>query len=173
MSKEIFLIDSNILIRPHAEYYPFDFAPGFWTQMENCIKNGSIKILDMVENEILRGNETDDLKAWMEGLGAESIDHRRHEILEKYAEIIQYLGDCNLYKPSALTEWSRESVADPWLIATAAAYDYTLITFEAPSGGMSKRNPNKFAKIPDVATVFGVRTQSLYYLMRSLGFKLL
>lgn len=45
MSKEIFLIDSNILIRPHAEYYPFDFAPGFWTQMENCIKNGSIKFL--------------------------------------------------------------------------------------------------------------------------------
>lgn len=173
MSKEIFLIDSNSLITPQLQYYPFDFAPGFWTQMKNCIEDGSIKILDMVENEILRGKETDDLKMWMEGLEVRSIDHREPEILEKYAAVVQYLSDSSLYKPSALTEWSRESVADPWLIAVAAAYDYTLITFEKPSGGLSERTPNKFAKIPDVATAFGVRTQPLYYLMRSLGFKLL
>lgn len=98
----------------------------------------------MVESEILRGKETDDLKMWMEGLEVSSIDHRRPEILEKYAAIVQYLSDSSLYKLSALTEWSGESVADPWLIV----------------------------KIPDVATAFGVRTQPLYYLMRLLGFKL-
>lgn len=172
MSKEIFLIDSNSLITPHLAYYPFDFAPGFWTQMEKHIKAGSIKILDMVKNEICRGKETDNLKVWMEELEVESIDHRENEILEKYAQIVQYLSDSSLYKPSALAEWSRESVADPWLIAVAATYDYTLITFEKASGGLSKQNPNKFAKIPDVATAFGVRTQPLYYLMRSLGFRL-
>ena len=65
MKRDIFLIDSNSLITPQLEYYPFDFAPGFWSQMGNHIKAGSIKILDMVKSEILRGKETDDLKIWM------------------------------------------------------------------------------------------------------------
>lgn len=172
MKRDIFLIDSNSLITPQLEYYPFDFAPGFWSQMGNHIKAGSIKILDMVKSEILRGKETDDLKIWMGNLDVKSIDHREPEILEKYAAVVQYLSGNKLYKPSALIEWSKESVADPWLIAVAAAYDYTIITFEKPSGGLSEHTPNRVAKIPDVATVFGVKTQSLYYLMRSLGFKL-
>ncbi len=172
MSKEIFLIDSNSLITPHLEFYPFDFAPGFWIQMEERIKDGSIRILDMVKNELLQGKETDALKSWMEELAVDEIDRREGAILEKYAEIVQYLQDSPLYQPTALAEWAKKTVADPWLIATAATYDFTIITFEKPSGGLNEKTPNKFAKIPDVANVFGVKTESLYYLMRTLGFKL-
>lgn len=172
MSREIFLIDANSLITPHLQFYPFDFAPGFWAQIESHIKDGSIKILDMVMAEILRGSETDPLKSWMTNLEIEPIDRREKKILEKYAEIVRYLQAAPVYKPSALTEWSRETIADPWLIATAAACHYTVITFEAHSGGLNAKNPNKFAKIPDVADVFGVKTQQLYYMMRTLDFKL-
>lgn len=172
MSQETFLIDANSLITPHLQFYPFDFAPGFWAQIEGHIKDGSIKILDMVAAEILRGSETDALKSWMENLEIETIDRREEKIVEKYAEIVQYLQNTRVYKPSALAEWSKGTVADPWLIATAAAYHYTVITFEAHSGGLNEKNPNKFAKIPDVADVFGVKTQQLYYMMRTLDFKL-
>lgn len=172
MSQEIFLIDSNALITPYLQFYPFDLAPGFWSQIEGHIKDGSIRILDVVRAEILQGKETDDLKLWMDGISVDIIDRREQEILEKYAAVIQYLQSSPLYKPSVLAEWSRGTVADPWLIATAAVYHYTLITFEEPSGGLSIKTPNKVAKIPDIANEFGVKTQSLYYLMRSLGFKL-
>lgn len=172
MSQEIFLIDANSLITPHLQFYPFDLVPGFWTQIEEHIKNGSIKILDMVRAEILQGRGTDDLKIWMESINVDVIDRRKQEIIEQYAAVVQYLQSSPLYKPSALAEWSRGTVADPWLIATAAAYHYTLITFEKPSGGLSVKTPNKVAKIPDIANEFGVKTQSLYYLMRSLGLKL-
>lgn len=66
MNNEIFLIDANSLITPYLTFYPFDFAPGFWQQLANSIKNGQVAILDVVKAEILRGN--DELKQrWTRG----------------------------------------------------------------------------------------------------------
>ena len=172
MSKEIFLIDANSLITPHLTFYPFDFAPGFWNQLERPIKDGRIVVLDMVKAEILHGN--DSLKEWMEELDVgEYIDHREPCILQKYGSILQHVQNSPCYKPAALIEWSRESVADPWLIATAAVYKYTLITFEEANKGLNAKNPSKNAKIPDVANEFGVKTEKLFYMVRELGLKLM
>ena len=85
--------------------------------------------------------------------------------------MLRYVQDCGLYKQSALDTWARASVADPWLIAVAANH-YTLVTSEVSSGGLSKKNPNKYAKIPDVAKAFDVKTQNLFYMMRELGIKI-
>ena len=63
-------------------------------------------------------------------------------------------------------------VADPWLIAAAAVNHYTIVTFEKPNDGLNARNPSKNAKIPDVASEFGVETVDLYSMMRELGFML-
>ena len=171
MSEAIFLIDSNSLITPHLTYYPFDFAPGFWNQMEQAIKNAKIAILDIVRSEILQGN--DSLKEWMNALEIGLyVDHRQPNILEKYSAILQYIQRNPCYTPSALTEWSKGSVADPWLIATASAYNYTLVTFEVPNKGLNSRYPSKNAKIPDIAKVFEVEVANLYHMIRELGFKL-
>ena len=76
MDREIFLIDSNSLITPHLEYYPFDFAESFWKQMEDHIVEGRIVILDVVKAEILMGK--DSLQEWMEGLNIGTlVDHRK------------------------------------------------------------------------------------------------
>lgn len=171
MSEEIFLIDANSLITPHLTFYPFDFAPGFWSQLEQSIQDGRIAILDMVKAEILHGN--DNLKEWMESIEIQRyIDHREPRILQKYGAILQHIQDSPCYKPASLSEWSRESVADPWLIAAAATYNYTIITFEEANKGLNSRSPSKNAKIPDVANEFGVKTEKLYYMMRELGLKL-
>lgn len=171
MSKELFLIDSNSLMTPHLTFYPFDFAQSFWAQMESRIKNGSIIILDMVKDEILQGN--DSLRDWMKTIEIGTyIDHRQSSVIGKYSDVLQHLQGNNCYKNSALMEWSKNTVADPWLIATAAAYGYTIISFEAPNKGLNPRNPSKNAKIPDIAALFGVPVQNLYYMMRKLGFSL-
>lgn len=171
MSNEIFLLDTNSFITPHLTYYPFDFAPGFWEQMEFNINNGCIAVLDMVKNEILQCN--DSLKNWMEDLEIQRfVDRRTPDILNKYAEVIQAVQNNPCYKTSALTEWSKNNVADPWLIATASVNNYTLITFEVPNNGLNPRNPSKNAKIPDVSKEFNVKTESLFYMMRKLRFEL-
>lgn len=171
MSNSIFLIDANSFITPHLTYYPFDFAPGFWEQIEQPIKSGKIAILDLVKNEILQGN--DKLKEWIDKLDIGLyIDHRDPAILTKYSAILQYIQGNSCYKPSALHEWSNGSVADPWLIATTAIHSYTIVTFEVPNKGLNIRNPSKNAKIPDIAQVFGVETTNLFHMMRELKFEL-
>ena len=94
------------------------------------------------------------------------------EVHIKNGEVLRHIQDNPAYKPAALTEWSREEVADPWLIAAAAVGNYTIVSFENENKGLNTRNPSKNAKIPDVAKVFKVEVKSLYYMMRVLKFSL-
>lgn len=129
VNQEVFLIDTNALLTPHLMYYPFDLAPSFWEQLEEKLKDGSVVLLDMVKNEITEGH--DELSNWMKSLqGINIIDHRTPEIIEKYSRVLGAVQSNTCYKQSALAEWSRESVADPWLIATAAVRKLTIVTFE-------------------------------------------
>lgn len=171
MEKELFLIDANSLITPYLTFYSFDLAETFWYQMELHIQNGDIAILDLVKSEVLKGK--DSLKEWMENVEVgHLIDHRDPAIIVKYREVLRHIQDNPAYKPAALTEWSREEVADPWLIATANVRNYTIVSFENENKGLNTRNPSKNAKIPDVAKVFKVEVQNLYYMMRVLRFSL-
>lgn len=54
---------------------------------------------------------------------------------------MQYIQSCGLYKEQALQAWAPGHIADPWLIAATAVNDYTIITAEVPSGGLSPKNP--------------------------------
>lgn len=171
MIDELFLIDANALITPHLTYYPFDLAPSFWLQMEENIKNGNIIILDMVKAEITQGNDA--LSDWMSHLDIGIlIDRRQPGIIAKYSEVLAFLQNDPRYQEAALHEWSKSSVADPWLIATAADRACTIVTLEKPVGGLSSKNPSKRPKIPDVAVAFDVQTRDLFYLMRQLNFRL-
>ncbi len=171
MSSSVFLIDANSLITPHLTYYPFDFAPGFWEQIEKPVVSGRIAVLDLVKNEILQGN--DSLRDWMDNLQIGAyIDHKNPPIIAKYSEILQHIQGNPCYQPSALREWANNRVADPWLIATASVYGYDLVTFETSNKGLNSRFPSKEAKIPDVAKTFGVNTINLFQLMRELGMQL-
>lgn len=79
---------------------------------------------------------------------------------------------CGLYKESAVNIWAGNGIADPWLIAAAAAKGYTLVTEEVGSGGLSTKNPNKSAKIPDVAAGIGLETINGYEMMRRLNIRI-
>ena len=128
-------------------------------------------MLDMGKAEIDKG--VDDLAEWVgKQTGFEICNHVMPEIISKYQDVLQYVQSCGLYKEQALQAWAPGHIADPWLIAAAAVNDYTIITAEVSSGGLSTKNPNRNAKIPDVAKAFGVRTNNLYYMMRQLGIKI-
>ena len=49
---EKYLLDSNIFITPHRLYYPFDFAQGFWDQLEEKLKLDNVSVLDVVVSEV-------------------------------------------------------------------------------------------------------------------------
>jgi len=171
--KELFLIDSNILITPQEQYYPFDLAPNFWAQMAEKIEDGSIVILDMVKDEILVSKEKDDLTNWFESLEiGYFVDHKQPAILNKYSEVLQSIQDNPCYKEKALQAWTPGKVADPWLIATASVFGFTIITIEKRANRLSQHDPSGKPKIPNVASDFEVPVEDLFYMMRKLQIKL-
>ena len=166
---EKYLIDANSLIRPARAYYPFDFAPSFWQQLRPKISLDKIAVLDKVRDELLKG--TDELSAWISDLPNECILSTQDiQILQKYRDVLNFIQQSDQYSEAALRLWSRENVADPWLIAVAAAYDYTILSFEQSAGRITTRSNNP--KLPDVARHFQVPYTSLFDMMRQEHFRL-
>ena len=136
------------------------------------IKAGNIVLLDMVKAEIDKGQ--DELKEWVTDRtdDFEMGNHVDPEIIPKYAEVMQYIQECGFYNEKGLNEWAKNEVADPWLIAAAAAKGYKLITFEQSAGSLNVKNKSGRVKIPDVAKHFDVEVHTLFHMMRQLKIKI-
>lgn len=168
---EKFLIDSNTLMTASRLYYANDIVPTFWDTLAAKAASGNIILLDMVKKEIDKGEDW--LKVWLNRNKYFPIcNHVDAVIVPKYGEVMQYIQTCDFYNRNGLNGWAKNDTADPWLVATAAAKEYTLITFEQPSGALSVKNKSGKIKIPDVAKHFGVEVHNLYYMMRVLGIKI-
>lgn len=167
-----FLIDANSLMAAARLYYAYDLLPSFWEIFGEKIKEGNVILLDMVKNEIDKGQ--DELQRWVRERQEDFLNcnHVDPEIIPKYAEVMQYIHECGFYNEKGLDSWAKNDVADPWLIATAVAKGYILITFEQSAGLLNTKHKSGKVKIPDVASHFGVEVHNLYYMMRQLGIRI-
>lgn len=128
-STKRFLVDTNSILTPYKTYYPFDFAERFWIQLYDKIASGDIIVMDIVRDELRRGE--DELTEWINEVDESLIlSGNNGQILLQYAEIINYINTARCYSDKALSDWSQASVADPWLIAAGKVYGYTIVTFE-------------------------------------------
>ena len=169
--KEVFLIDSNALITPYQLYYPFDFAQSFWDHLFENIERKEVILLDLVVEELLKGE--DRLSEWVLRIDPSLIlDRRDADIIEKYSEVLTHIQASGIYMEKALALWSQAHIADPWLIASASAFGYTVITLEKPNGGLKGPNKVGSAKIPDVCNALHVPCRDLFYMMRVLSFRM-
>ncbi len=167
MVEEKFLLDANIFVTPYQNYYPFDFAPGFWKQLSPKLELEKIAVLDVVKEEILKGD--DELSDWLKGIQNLNILHRSDaNIMREYSNVLTYLQESPLYNDKALRAWSQSSVADPWLIAAAKAYGYTIVTLESSAGKITTASGKP--KIPNVGGDLGVRCENLFSFMRKMKF---
>ncbi|GHV82445.1 hypothetical protein AGMMS49991_10030 [Spirochaetia bacterium] len=172
---EVFIIDSNALVRPYREFYPFDFAPSFWDALAREIINKRIVVLDSVFKELTRApkDKEDALSHWIKSIdGLKPLSHKDDAIIQNYRKVLTYIQNCGFYKERALANWSAEDIADPWIIASAMANNYTVITMESGAGSLQKNQPSSNAKIPDICKQFNVKCENLFYLIRALSFKL-
>lgn len=171
MIKEKFLIDANSFITASRLFYAKDLVPSFWPTFENSLKQDNVALLDVVKEEILKGE--DFLAEWIKSLDDILIIKRDDgKVVEKYQAVMEYIHTGGYYNDKALKIWSDFNVADPWLIAAAAAYGYTIVTFEQSAGVITLRNPSGKPKIPDVANHFKVKCGDLYYYMRVQGIQI-
>lgn len=155
-----YLFDTNIFIRSKNEM-PADVWPTFWTRIAELIRDGKINSIDKVKEEIERGN--DELTKWMkDNTGKQFYIPLNEEILQKYAQLQNWAQTSIVYKESAKNDFA--TVADAYLVATAAANNLTIVTYETSDPYCKRR-----VKIPDACNVVGVRYCDLNTVLRECG----
>lgn len=155
-----YLFDTNIFIRSKNEM-PADVWPTFWMRISDLINSGSIFSSIKVKDEIDHGN--DELTTWMRNNATQdfyiSIDG---DVLAKYSETQNWAMNNQVFTPATRSEYA--SVADAYLVATAAAKNLTLVTYETPDPRCKRK-----VKIPDACNAIGVRYCDLNTALRELG----
>ena len=158
-----YLFDSNIFIRSKNEM-PIDLWPTFWTRVIELIHGGQIFTSIKVKEEIYHGD--DELTRWMKENAPEyfyiTLDS---EILQKYEETQNWAERCQRFKQEAKNEYA--TVADAYLVATAAAKGMTIVSYEVSDPTCRKR-----VKIPDACNASGVSYCDLNTALRCLGVKI-
>lgn len=140
---------------------PIELWPSFWKTLKELIQKGDIVTSISIKNEILKGN--DELTEWIKEYAPEGfyIEHDE-EILLEYQKTQEWARNRGQYTESALSVYG--TVADAFLVATAAAKKLTLVTYEAPAP-----ESKKAVKIPDACQAAGVRYCDLNKVFQELG----
>jgi hypothetical protein len=87
-------------------------------------------------------------------------DIKDAQVMQQYAQVMQWATTNTHYRQQAKDEFARFEVADAFLIATAKAYNYTIVTHEL-SNTQSKRR----ILIPDAANAMQVKSIQIYDLL--------
>ena len=165
----IYLLDANAFIRAKNEFYAYDIVPSFWKMLLEKFRSGSVKIIDAVFEEILKGN--DNLTDWVRDniRNAEDVYGKEYIVQAKYDQNV--IGNYriianNVYSNECYSEENKQqflSGADPWLVAAASTYGDTVVTFEKSARANSKK-----IKIPDICQQMNVQFMDLYDMMRKI-----
>ncbi len=157
----LYLVDANVLIRAHEDYYPLDRVPQFWEWLEQQALADRIKIPFEIHNEI--AVSTGPLKDWIC-----SREIKEALILDEEADADVVDRVLTEGYDENLTDSDLEKIGqDAFLIAYALAEkDRMVVTKETPKP--SARRANR--KIPDVCDTLAVQWMPDFDLYRTLRF---
>ena len=153
-----YLLDSNIFIRCKNEM-PMDIFQGFWQRLAELAQSGQVFSSVKVKEEIDRGN--DELKQWCSDRLPEGF-FLPFEAHAEYAFLMTWANNSRVFSVAAKQEFA--TVADAYLVATAAAKGMTVVSFETSDPRCIKR-----VKIPDACIAVGVEFCSLNDMLHALG----
>lgn len=163
MTSGLYLLDANVLIRAHEDYYPMDRIPAFWDWLLRMAQAGTIKVPREIYGEIARSRGL--LADWMR-----RTDVAEHLILDEQAQAARLQQVLALGYAPDLTDVELEKIGqDPFLIAAAlAGTDRVVVTREASKPSATRAN----RKIPDICGQFSVSVMTDFALWRVLNFRI-
>jgi len=157
------LLDANVLIRAHEDYYPVDRVPPFWEWIEQQAANGTVKMPLEIYAEIARA--TGLLSDW---INSEKI----REVLLLDEEVDRAIFNSVIdqaYAPDLNDHEFEEAGQDPFLVTYALnAPDRVVVTKEVSK--VSKRRGR--TKVPDACNAMGVRWINDFEFYRELDFRI-
>lgn len=151
-----YLLDTNVFIQAKNLHYGLDFCPAFWDWLVEKHNEGEVLSIAMVLDELLAG--ADELTDWANARGASFFPDTDATVVPSLSKVADWVNTHADYTPAAKSTFLQ--VADYYLVATAHAKDYTLVTHEvaAPS--------RKVVKIPNACIAMKVRYASPYQMLR-------
>ena len=155
------LLDANVLIRAHEDYYPIDRVPQFWSWITEIGQAGHAKLPFEIYHEISVAKGP--LSDWIKGSAVKEALLFDEEADPALLQMVLDEG----YGP-ALTDDELEKVGrDPFLVAYAlAASDRCVVTKEVSKPNRQRAN----RKIPDICNSLSVYWITDFELYRNLGF---
>jgi hypothetical protein len=159
----LYLLDADVLIRAHEDYYPIDRIPQFWAWLLEQSTAGLIKTPLQIYDEVAKSSDMlgnwlrqPEVKAALVLAEATNPDRVRDVVARGYAPD---LNDIEL-----------ESIGrDPFLVAAALGGPERVVVTREVSRP-SKQRANR--KLPDVCATFGVVVINDFGLYRALRFRI-
>jgi hypothetical protein len=160
-----YLLDANVLIRAHEDYYPIDRIPQFWIWLVSLGDSNTIKVPYEIYGEI--AISTGPLHDWLtDGAVSKSM-----LLDEKIDPVNLNRVIMEGYSPDLDDSEIEEIGRDPFLIGYALndPAGITVVTKEVSAP--SKQRANR--RVPDVCRTFGIRCINDFELYRELNFKIM
>ncbi len=149
----VYSLDTSALIAAFHERYPITNFPSLWKQIENLIKEGRLKMSQIVFEEAMKDTE---IKQWC------NLQQLKPDFQVEIDEPVQGKVSDILSKFPRLVDSRRgKSGADPWVLALAMITpNCIVVTEESPTG--SKDRP----KIPDACAHFDIKCIKIVELIK-------
>ena len=163
MSRQVqplFVLDTNVFIGAHNDYYAPDFCPAFWDCIFQFFRAGRLVSIDRVFNEL---EYPDDLVQWANNAPNDFFDFSADgPVITAYSTIMDWIQNNSQFKQAAIRHFAAG--ADGWLIAYAQTHSAVVVTQEVSAPDAKSKVP-----IPDVCQVFGVDYMNTWEMLRQLG----
>lgn len=154
------LLDADVLIAAHRNYYAPDLCPGFWDCLSHFLISGQLLIIDRVFAEI---QHPQDLAAWVRQVTRGLLaDTSASDIVQAFTQIVNWVQHNPQFTPVAKNAFAMK--ADGWLVAHAIVNGTIVVTNER-----FRPDIRNDVKLPNVCREFGVDYQDTYTLLRDLG----
>ena len=160
----LYLLDANVLIAAHNNYYPIARVPQFWEWIIDNAENGRIKIPYEILGELEAGKKEDELFKWVK-------KNKKTLLLDENVDILLVNKVIEQGYAKDLTDDETHKLGrDPFLIAYAmASLDRCAVTLEASKPSAKRAN----RRIPDVCDQLNIRCIDTFALLRELDFRAL
>ncbi len=157
----LYLLDANVLIRAHEDYYPLDRVPQFWEWLEATGQADVAKLPFEIYDEISQSDGP--LADWIKQQNIKEALQFEEEATQ--AHIQQVIDDG--YAPDLTDDEIEKIGRDPFLIAYGLVDEgRVIVTKEVSKPGRQRANRH----IPDVCETVGVNWSTDFSFFRDAGF---
>lgn len=150
-----YLLDANVFMTAKNLHYGFDFCPAFWEWLLTQNAAGRVFSIERVGHELTAGD--DELAEWAAAQGDNFFLKADAAMLAATGRVSEWVAGAN-YEPAAQSTFF--SVADYYLVASAVARGWTVVTHEIASNSIRK------VKIPNACIGLGVQCMTPYEMLR-------